>query len=510
MTGTLSQASDILRDCEQSGLAPDYGKPEVRIDSLGGEIFVLSDLHLSAGRRYDGTYSGCENFFCDQSFERFLRHTHDSIKPDSPRALLIINGDFIDFLRVGETPAQKGEFEAWEKLLDRIGAEPKRTSDELEKSIAKEKKQGYGLQTHDYKSVWKLARVIEGHPAFFDALAEWIGRGHRLVIVKGNHDLEWYWRAVRNYFRLALAERLANQSAQSVETSLVKNILPNITFIDNSLIIDNDFYIEHGHRYDAYSRVLDEPTVNDGQELNIPFGSFFNRYLLNKIEVHYPFLDNVRPRENLLPLLIRERFPLALKVMFHHLPFTLKLIPKKHYRYILRRVIWVLLAVGLPVALVIYLQWNTISSWLTTPSAPDRPASPMGMALDRGLDVVKNFGFLILSYFLSRFVAYFQLVEPDSLSKDARKVFSENNAYRLMTFGHTHNPDQFEQGDRWFYNTGTWIPILEVSSADVRNDRTYTYLHVSPGAEGRDYGSALKRWNDDGSRAESLIVVSKN
>jgi UDP-2,3-diacylglucosamine pyrophosphatase LpxH len=510
MTESASHTAGLLRSCEKSGLAPAYGEPEVRVDSLGGEIFVVSDLHLSAGRRQDGTYSGCENFFCDQSFGRFLRHAHAGLEPGGPRALLVINGDFIDFLRVSETPARKEEFAAWEKLIREIGAEPGRTGDELETLIAEEKKQGYGLRTHDYKSAWKLSRVVEGHPAFFDALAEWLGRGHRLVVVKGNHDLEWYWPAVRNCFRLALAERLAGQSGESVEAALTKTILPNITFADHSIVIDGNLYMEHGHRYDAYSRVLDEPTVNNGEELNIPFGSFFNRYLLNKIEVHYPFLDNVRPRENLLPLLIRERFPLALKVVFHHIPFALKLIPKRQFRYIFRRVIWVLLAVAAPVALVIYLQWNTVESWLSTPKAAQQAATPLGDMLGKGLEVVKNFGFLILSYFFSRFVAYFQLVEPDSLSKDARKAFSANSKYGLITFGHTHNPDQFEQDDRWFYNTGTWIPILEVSSADVRNDKTYTYLHIRPGPAGANYDSALKRWNDDGARADALVVINKS
>jgi UDP-2,3-diacylglucosamine pyrophosphatase LpxH len=505
MTDSASQAARLLRDCEESGLAPGYGEPQVLMDSLGGEIFVISDLHLAAGQRRDGTYSGCENFFYDQSFERFLGHTDGQLEPGGPRAMLVINGDFIDFLRVGEIPEQKSEFVAWEKLLDAIGSEPKRTSDELEASIKTEKEQGYGLKTHDYKSVWKLARVVEGHPLFFDALATWLERGHRLIIVKGNHDLEWYWRDVRNYFRLALAERLVKREGESVETVLAKIVLPNITFVDHSLIIDGDVYVEHGHKYDPYSRVLDDPTIG-GEELNIPFGSFFNRYLLNKIEVHYPFLDNVRPRENLLPLLIRERFPLALKVLLHHIPFTLKLIPKKHYRYILRRVIWVLLAVGVPAALVIVLQWNTISSWFVTSRPSDQNTSPMGLILGRGLDVVKNFGFLILSYFFSRFVAYFQLVEPESLSKDARKVLSENSGYRLITFGHTHNPDQFSHDGRWFYNTGTWIPILEVSSADVRNDRTYTFLHIRQ----KSSSGTLKRWNDDSGRAEASVIINRN
>jgi hypothetical protein len=82
--------------------------------------------------------------------------------------------------------------------------------------------------------------------------------------------------------------------------------------------------------------------------------------------------------------------------------------------------------------------------------------------------------------------------------------------YRLITFGRTHNPDQFEQDDLWFYNTGTWIPILEVTSADVRNDKTYTYLHIRPGAAGENYDSSLKRWNDDGGPGEASIVINKN
>lgn len=509
MTASDSNVARLLRSCEKSGLAPDYlTPPPVQIDSRGGDIFVISDLHLASGKRYDGTYNGCENFFYDQSFERFLEYLNSQIEPDGPRALLVINGDFVDFLRVGESPSQKDEFRAWEDLLDKIGYEPKQTSDELEASIVKEKRQKYGLQTHDYKSVWKLARVIDGHSLFFDALALWLKRGHGLIVVKGNHDLEWYWRDVRNYFRLALAERLSKQSGEDVETALTKTVLPHITFIDHSLIIDKDFYIEHGHQYDPYSRVpADEPRVNNGKELNIPFGSFFNRYLLNKIELHYPFLDNVRPRENLLPILIRERFPLALKVMFKHIPFTLKLIPKKHYRYMFRRVIWVLLAVGLPVALVIVLQWDTINSWLSRPNPNERSAGPFRLVLDRGGDILKNFGVLVLSYVFSRLVAYFQLVEPDSLSKEAHEVFAKNTDYRLMTFGHTHNPDQFNQDDRWFYNTGTWIPIIEATNADVRTDRTYTFLHVRP--DEKDYGTALKRWNDDGGRPEPFTIINK-
>ena len=39
--------------------------------------------------------------------------------------------------------------------------------------------------------------------------------------------------------------------------------------------------------------------------------------------------------------------------------------------------------------------------------------------------------------------------------------------------GHTHDPDQFQIDGKWFYNTGTWIPILGTSSAELRRDRMF-------------------------------------
>src|ERR1044071_6481822 len=140
MTDSVSRIAQLLRNCEKSGLAPNYlDTPPVQIDSRGGDIFVISDLHLASGKRYDGTYTGCENFFYDQSFESFLEYLNSNIEPNDPRALLVINGDFVDFLRVGEIPLQKDEFVAWEELLNKIGYEPKQTSDQLENSIEREK-----------------------------------------------------------------------------------------------------------------------------------------------------------------------------------------------------------------------------------------------------------------------------------------------------------------------------------------------------------------------------------
>ena len=74
-----------------------------------------------------------------------------------------------------------------------------------------------------------------------------------------------------------------------------------------------------------------------------------------------------------------------------------------------------------------------------------------------------------------------------------------------MTFGHTHNPDQLGVDGRRYCNTGTWIPVVEISTTELREDRTYTFLEIDRGANG---GPAhLQRWNDDAGRADLLSVI---
>ena len=509
MTTQASEIANLLINCETTGPAPEYvrsdpdnPKPPVPIDSHGDEVFVVSDLHLADGQGADGRYDGSENFFCDSSFRRFLSHAHSNLK--STNSILIINGDFIDFLRITYTPSKDSQFIEWQQILERIGI-PKPIP-ELTSSISK-KESTYGLKTHDYKSVLRLHIAVNGHAGFFEALAAWLGNGHRLIIVKGNHDLEWYWPPVRSYLRLALGERLAAQlGTADVKDVLENRVLPNVMFIDGSLVIDEDIYIEHGHQYDKYAHVLGPSTLNnEDQELNIPFGSFFNRYVLNDIELNYPFLDNVRPTTNILPLLIRERLPLALKVLFKHVPFVFRIIPKGYYRYMFSQVFWLFLLVILPVLFIIWLILGMFGHGLDLLTTPSQPQSFLQKTV---FTVLTSIASLVVSYALARLVGRLNLVEPGDLTKYAREKLAEKSSYRLATFGHTHNPDQFKENGRWFYNTGTWIPIVEMSGAQIREDRTYSFLHLAPNASGKLAG-ILKRWEDGAGRAEPAIVVKR-
>jgi UDP-2,3-diacylglucosamine pyrophosphatase LpxH len=496
-----AEIKELLQQSEEAGA---YGRSPIRVSAAGAEVVVISDLHLAAGRMRDGRYSGTENFFADSSLRRFIHAILARL--GSKPAILLVNGDVVDFLRITEYPTEDQEFLDWQALLHQLGIE--KSLVELRNIIPKELK--YGLKTDNYKSVWKLARCVQGHPQFFQALAEWMARGNRIIITKGNHDLEWYWREVRDCLRLLLAQKLESifQKTTKVplEDVLRQHILPGLLFVDDAMVIDETFYVEHGHRYDKYTNVVGDPVrvdaVRGTTELNIPFGSFLNRYILNQIELKYPYVDNVRPTTNLLPLLIRERFFVAMKLLFYHLPFMLLIIPKGYYSYMFKRVAVLAAAVGIPLlaALVYLLSAFPVFHFLQSLPTMQWP----------GGGVTKSFVAMGTSYLLSRLVAYLQLTEPSDLSEFARQKFAQHPEFRLATMGHTHNPNQFLENGRWFYNTGTWIPIVELSTAEVRADRTYTFLHFRRSLSGELLPAVVERWDDEAGRAEELLIISND
>jgi UDP-2,3-diacylglucosamine pyrophosphatase LpxH len=530
----------ILRTCEAEHLAPEYktsddekdkkgsaGYPDpIRVSSDDSDVFVVSDLHLATGTGRDGRYDGCENFFFDAEFHRFLNYAN--MKKRSGNAILIINGDFVDFLRVTYVPGRgpkcgkwetklrqmkikkkpdersmmplerQDEFDEWRNIIARVGMTE--TADDLFKSVTN-KEVIYGLKTQRSKSVLRLDIVIKGHSQFFDGLAEWLGRGHKLIVIKGNHDLEFYWLEVRNYLRLILAERLASQRAgASVNEVLCETVLPNLTFVDHSLIIDETFYIEHGHRFDPLTRVTGNDTVNQGEELNIPFGSFINRYLLDYLELKYPYLDNIRPTQNILPIMLRRRFFTGLRLLLDHIFVLIKTVPKQYIRFLLgaRQII------GLMLLILAALALPFVISFLT-PALNSMPSLPFPLSV-----IVPKFGSATVSYVLVQVLGYFMISEPDSLARNAQELFT-GNEYKIITFGHTHNPDQFRKSIggaiRWFYNTGTWMPIVETTAESLRENKTFMFIHLESDGYGGHKPGVLERWDDDAALPEPMVII---
>jgi UDP-2,3-diacylglucosamine pyrophosphatase LpxH len=200
---------------------------------------VISDLHLGPGYVSKDKYDPLEDFRFDDTFNNFLTTigTHGPID-------LIIAGDFIDF---------------WQ-ILARLSKEEGST---------------------EQQSLAKLRLVLERHKNTFDILGRFIKRGHRLILVPGNHDVDLQWPEVQKELRA----RLGADSGQ--------------IFFAIPCYESHGLHVEHGHQYDYANRFsrADSPMVDSptGKRLEVNWGSVFVSSFYNQVEKEKPFIDNLSP-----------------------------------------------------------------------------------------------------------------------------------------------------------------------------------------------------------------------
>ena len=242
---------------------------------------------------------------------------------------------------------------------------------------------------------------------------------------------------MRDQLRIIFATKIAEHRGSAIEQELAQTVFPHLQFVDDKLLIEKKVYIEHGHRYENFTTVDGDPVLNKGTELNLPFGSFFNRYLINRIELAYPFIDDVRPRQKILPILIRERFPLAIKMLFRYIPFTFLIIPKKQYAYALRYLLQFIFFIVIPLAITGFAIYQTHRHQISQLADNSGKASFISTYI---LPQLKNLVFLSLSYFLARLFSILSLSAPTSFYPDARIIFDAYSQVDIVSFGHTHDP----------------------------------------------------------------------
>lgn len=454
------------------------------------EVFLVSDLHIARGEGNDLLYTGTENFFYDDAFARWLEYC--KVQCNGKKGVLIINGDFVDFLRVifDEGEWENLDFNSWSDELGKVDIAM--TPEELKATLDESAEKDYGFKTNDFKSIWKLQKVMEGHQVLFDALANWfLNNEHELIIFKGNHDLEWLWEKVQKYLIVILEQRLKKNNI---------TIDGRVRFYQDAVIINDTLYIEHGNRYDTFTFVDgdDEFMGEHGKELNLPLGSFVNRYIANGVESEYPFMDNIRPSENLVPMLLNKDFGLALKIIFKRIPYMFKILKKKQIMYVFGRFFDFALIVLIPVlaaALVFYIEWKRLPAFQATVDG-----------MTKYLSLLKSVLPLIGSYFMGRIVSHFRLSEPDNLYGFCRPVFTRFPKVKIITMGHTHIPFQKCQGGKKYINSGTWIPQVEYSSTALRDDNTYNFIHFTVTRESI-ISSPLLRWNDSANRPDKMAIM---
>ena len=465
------------------------------------EILIVSDLHLGRGRDpYTRRFICTENFVSDQAFDRWL---HASYPED--KKLLILNGDTFDFIRVANCPKTQDDFANWHALLARLGVV--KTIDELRDSISRKEKR-YGLQTDDYKCVWKLLQMALGHQEFFRALAYWIEQSGSLLMLKGNHDLDLYWPLVRKAFCLFLQDQGASPSDTDQRV-----------FYCDSWVRINNVYLEHGHRYDPQQAMSDGPTLpDDPTQLNLPLATFVARYLINQLEELEPFLGCLRPNERIMWIVLHKHPVAGLRMLGRSLTFLRRALQLTSQRGLF----WYLIFLGaviLPFVLfaifAVLLLVPKVRAWIL--SLPPSVSFAVGL-----LSVLSPYLVAAVRELCNKFSAWREKrrrarqIGEDDLAKGVYGNIKglpfpkANRIYAVM--GHTHDPDAQRLPDIngckvLYLNTGSWIPVWPDDRPDLDGQVRLPFVRFRRDSTG-EYHHAYCEWRDDrGHPAEPYILA---
>ena len=220
---------------------------------------IISDLHLCEAQAVDSRYPlwkkyKTKEFFFDQEFAEFLEHIE--AQASGQPVELILNGDIFDFDSCMVQPSVPREVRGLKVTW-------------LEKQR--------GLYPQEPKSVFKIRQILKEHPIWVQSLTGFLARGHRVVFVIGNHDLELHYPKVQQEVFEALGH-----------TERVR--ICNWFYISNG-----DTLVEHGNQYDPYC-VCQNPVfpfirVSKKEEVRLPFGNLACRYLINGMGYFNPHVD---------------------------------------------------------------------------------------------------------------------------------------------------------------------------------------------------------------------------
>lgn len=218
---------------------------------MGTQTIVLSDLHLSDAEPVDPKRPLWKAFkrreyFVDQDVALLLRHAASMAEAAGDALEIVFNGDVFDFDPIMQMPNPPPGPMHW---LWRLR----------------------GLGTEQWCSSFKMALIIADHPQFFQVCGEIARRGHQVVFVMGNHDLELAWPHVQDQVRVALGIEARFQA--------------NVRFCEWFYLAGGDTFISHGHMFDPYCTTPDPVhpliSIRGRPHVRLPFGEVANRYMLN-------------------------------------------------------------------------------------------------------------------------------------------------------------------------------------------------------------------------------------
>jgi UDP-2,3-diacylglucosamine pyrophosphatase LpxH len=412
---------------------------------------VLSDVHLSqAHPRADDDPLWMRyrwsDYHPDADFEAFVEKLLETCNGDSIE--VAFNGDVFDF----DAPVVKNG---------------KSTFDE------------YPLD--DEGCTGQLERIVRDHPRFIRAAGLLLAKGHRVIFLSGNHDLELYWPGVRNALREALGSAAL---AHSPECDL-SDIEERVRFRTWFHVTEDKIYLEHGSQYDMLNGVPDPmmPVIADASSLHPVCGKlafkrtgsrmgYFNPYYeetfymgasgyAKHFVAHYLFSDrhivrtwisgalktvreivrHRRPHQPDLPeasveRAIRETSASREAILATH---ALRTPSGERTMIPILRELWLdRIGLGMIVALAIALSFLLVSTTIAA---------------------------IVAGLLVAAFVVY-ELVTPkpdirtyDMAPPTVKQIF-DIHGVRAMCMGHTHRPVGSWENGKFWGNSGSWCPAF--------------------------------------------------
>ncbi len=138
---------------------------------------------------------------------------------------------------------------------------------------------------------WRLRMTMREFPEAFLAIGRFVAAGHRVVIVKGNHDVELQWARLQQGFFDELQALLEQAGAPQERAALEASIEFHTWFWYEP----GRFYVEHGNQYDEFNAMpnfLDPALVTDPDRAFSPMGSRLTHYLTNAFPDYKPRPDS--------------------------------------------------------------------------------------------------------------------------------------------------------------------------------------------------------------------------
>lgn len=166
---------------------------------------------------------------------------------------LVIAGDLVDFIGMSIAPSS-------EHIADLTPEE-----------------RAHGLGSTEAHAGAKMRAVAARHALVFQKLASFLAEGHSLVLVRGNHDIDFHWEAARRAFVNAITEHLDEGVASA------SGIAERVEFHPWFYYEEGLLYVEHGHQFDAmcsYHHLLCPVSPRDPRRISWSFSDILLRLVV--------------------------------------------------------------------------------------------------------------------------------------------------------------------------------------------------------------------------------------